>query len=347
MGINKSILVSLGLSVVAFQLAAGQSFLSDVSKSGTSAATFLEIPVGATAIAMGGASVSMANDATSLYWNPSACALVTGNDFVASHTNWIADTRFDFGGVVIPLGGFGTLGFSLASLSMADMMVRTVEKPEGTGEYFSAGDMDVGLSYARRLTDRFAIGFTVKYVQERIWHESASAFALDVGTSFKTDLFGGMTIGAALYNFGTKMQLDGRDTRQFIRIDPTKQGSNDRIPTDIEVNSWDLPLLFQIGVSTSVVSMDGYRWTVAIDALHPSDDYESINTGTEFAYHNYLFVRAGYQSLFLDQHEGGLSFGVGVASGSLINGVAVKFDYAFRDMGRLQSVNTFSVDAQF
>ena len=347
MGINKSILVSLGLSIIAFQLAAGQSFLSNVSKTGTAAATFLEIPVGAASIAMGGASVSMVNDATSLYWNPAACALVTHNDFVASHTNWIADTRFDFGGVIIPLGGFGALGISFTSLSMADMKVRTVEMPEGTGEYFSAGDIAAGLSYARQLTDRFAVGFTVKYIQERIWHESADAFALDAGTSFKTDLFGGMTIGAALYNFGTKLQLAGRDTRQFIRIDPTKQGSNDRIPTDIEVDSWDLPLLFQIGVSSNVLKTENYRWTVAVDALHPSDDYESINAGTELAYQGFLYLRTGYQSLFLDQHEGGLSFGIGVASSSLINGIAVKFDYAFRDMSRLQSVHTFSVDAQF
>ena len=277
----------------------GQGFVSDVSKTATNGAVFLEIPVGAAAIGMGGAFVSIANDATSLYWNPAGTASLTQNQFIAVHTGWIANTRFDFGGFVLPLGGFGTLGFAFTSLSMDDMKVRTVELPEGTGEFFSAGDLAGGITYSRTLTDRFAIGFTGKYIRQSIWHESAEAFAFDAGTVFKTDLFGGMTIGAALSNFGTTMRLNGRDTRTFIRVDPSKQGSNDKIPTDIEMESWNLPLLFQIGVSTDVLRGESMRWTVAADALHPSDDYESMNIGTEFSYQDYLFVRGGYQSLFL------------------------------------------------
>src|SRR5512140_3594853 len=189
----------------------GQGSVNDVSKSGTTAAAFLEIPVGASAIGMGSAFVSVSHDATSLYWNPSGIAALSQNELVATHTGWIADTRFDFAGLVLPLGWFGTVGFSFTSLSMDDMKVRTVDQPEGTGEFFSAGDLAAGISYARQLTDRFAIGFTGKYVRQSIWHESAAAFAIDAGTSFKTDLFGGMVIGATLVNFGTKLQMSGRD----------------------------------------------------------------------------------------------------------------------------------------
>jgi hypothetical protein len=324
-----------------------QTFVSDVSKTATNAAVFLEIPVGAPAIGMGGAFTSVANDATSLYWNPAGSASLQQSQFMAVHTGWIADTRFDFGGLVMPLGLFGTLGVSFTSLTMDDMKVRTVDNPEGTGELFSAGDLAAGITYSRKVTDRFAIGFTIKYIRESIWHESAEAFAFDAGTTFKTDLFGGMTVGAVMSNFGTDMTLNGRDTRTFIRIDPSKQGSNDKIPTDLEMESWSLPLLFQFGVSTNVMKSEGVRWTVAADALHPSDDYESMNLGTEFAYQDYLFLRAGYQSLFLNDHEGGLSLGVGIASNSLINAISIKVDYAYRDMGRLESVHTFSVAAQF
>ncbi len=72
---------------------------------------------------------------------------------------------------------------------MADELVRTVDQPEGTGEFFSAGDIAVGLSYARNLTDRFSIGFSAKYIQETIWHESASAIAIDAGTTFQNRSF--------------------------------------------------------------------------------------------------------------------------------------------------------------
>lgn len=344
---KRHILYILLAVVVMSVIGYGQDVVNNVSKTGTTAAAYLEIPVGASAIGMGGAFVSIANDPTSLYWNAAGSALLTKNEFIAVHTTWIADTKFDFGGFVLPLGELGTLGFSFTSLSIADMKVRTVELPEGTGEYFSASDIAAGVSYARKLTDRFAIGFTAKYLQQSIWHETATAFAIDAGTIFKTDLFGGMVIGASLSNFGTPMKLSGRDTRQFIRLDPTKTGSNDRIPTNVELDSWELPLQFQFGISTNVMKQENYRWTVAVDAIHPSDNYESLNLGSEFAYNNNFFLRGGYQSLFLDQAEGGFSFGLGVASAAFTNDVTFKFDYAYRDMGRLESVHTFSLNLGF
>jgi len=57
------------------------------------------------------------------------------------------------------------------------------------------------------------------------------------------------------------------------------------------------------------VKDDEYRWTVAVDALHPSDDYESLSVGTELAFREFLCVRAGYIPLFLDEAEGGLALG--------------------------------------
>jgi len=41
----------------------------------------------------------------------------------------------------------------------------------------------IGLSYARRLTEDFRVGVTVKYVEQRIWNESAVGVAFDVGHS--------------------------------------------------------------------------------------------------------------------------------------------------------------------
>ena len=319
-----------------------------VSKTATVAATFLEIPVGASAVAMGSAFVSLANDATSLYWNPAGSAWLVQSEVLAVHTNWIGDTRFDFASFVLPLEEFGTVGFNVTSLSMDDMKVTTVEKPEGTGEYFSAGDLAVGVSYAHRLTDRFTIGFNAKYIQQSIWHESANAFAIDVGTIFRTDLIGGLTIGASLSNFGTPMKMSGRDARQFGMLDPTKQGTNSQIPQDIELDSWDLPLLFQIGVSTTPFKTDNYRFTIAADALHPNDNYESINVGGEFAFQDILFLRGGYNALGLPEREGGASFGFGISSNSFLSSTTtVKFDYAFRDMGRLSNINVFSLSVRF
>ena len=320
---------------------------TNVSKVATTSATFLEIPVGAAAVGMGGAFVSLANDASALYWNVGGISTIDKYDFQLASMEWIGDTRFNFAGLVLPLGEFGTLGLSFTSLSMDDMVVRTVEKPEGTGEFFSAGDISFGLSYARNLTDRFSLGFTFKYVQEKIWHMTAQGFAIDAGTLFRTDILGGMVIGASISNFGTAMKLEGRDTRYFIRVDENKEGSNDRIPTNIELDSWDLPLIFRLGLSTNAIQNDTYRFTATLDAIHPNNDFESLNIGGEFAFMEFLMIRGGYNALFLADGEGGLSLGVGVNSTLLFSDTIFQFDYAFRDFGRLQNVHMFSLEFKF
>jgi len=334
-----TIIIAFGLSSV--------NLLSQTSKVGTTAAAFLEIGPGSVATGMGGAFVSVANDATALYWNPAGIGNFTSNEVTIFHANWIASTSFDYAALVLPLGGVGNIGFSFTSLSMADEKVTTVDQPEGTGEYYSAGDIAVGLSYARNLTDRFAIGFTAKYIQETIWHESASAVAVDVGTIFRTDLLNGLVIGASISNFGTQEKMNGSDIRTFNRIDPTKLGSNNQVPFDIELDSWDLPFLFQIGVSTNVIKNDDYRLLVSVDALHPNNNYESMNIGGEFSFRDYLFVRGGYRNLFLTDSEGGACFGIGVNSKLLFSEDFVRFDYAFRNFGRLNYVHTLSVDIKF
>ena len=258
-------------------LLVGQTnYSQNVSKTGTTVASFLEIGVGAPANSMGGAFVGLANDASTLYWNVGGIATLDQYEAILVHTNWIADTKFDFAGLVIPLGDFGNFGLSFTSLSMEDMKVTTVEQPDGTGENFSASDISVALSFAKKFTDRFSIGITAKYIKQSIWHMSASAFAIDAGTLFRTDLLGGMTIGAVMSNFGTPMRLEGRDTRYFISVDPTKQGSNDRIPTNIDLDSWDLPLYFQIGVSTYAFQYDNYKLRISADALVPNNDHQSF-----------------------------------------------------------------------
>jgi opacity protein-like surface antigen len=113
------------------------------------------------------------------------------------------------------------------------------------------------------------------------------------------------------------------------------------------MDSWDLPLIFQIGVSTKILNTQDYKITIAIDALHPNNDNESMNAGMEFAFKDYFYVRGGYQSLFLKDSEGGLTLGVGVNTKMLFSNTIVNFDYAYRDFGRLENVHIFSVGLKF
>jgi hypothetical protein len=325
--------------------AGGQSSAQDVSKVGTTAADFLQIDVGARATAMGGAFVAMANDASAMYWNPAGLSSVTGGELIASHTKWIGDLNFDYVGVALAAGG-GVAGVSVTYFSVPEMIVRTVDRQEGTGETFDAADMALGVSYGRAVTDRFSIGFTGKFIRERIWNSEASAFAIDIGTSFRTDFIGGMTVAATMYNFGTEMKLNGRDIRTFVDPDPTELGNNGRIPADYELNAFSLPLNFEFGISSKLINTRMNQLTINADALHPNSNTESLNLGAEYGFQQRFFLRGGYRGLFLDEGEGGLSAGIAIHQ-KLFEGGLAKLEYAYRDGGRLGGLHVIGFGLTF
>ncbi len=324
----------------------GAAEAQKVSKAGTTAGEFLQIGVGARATALGGAFVAAADDAGALYWNPAGLSHVRRGEAIATHSEWLADVNFDYVGITFRSGGLGTLGASLTMLNVPDMLVRTEDRQEGTGETFDAADMAVGLSLGRAVTDRFSVGVTAKFIQQRIWHSSGTGFAVDLGTQFRTDFFGGLTIGAVLYNFGTDMRLSGRDLRTFVDPDPTQQGNNDRVPANYELDAWSLPLNFQIGISTRPIDTRMHRLLLAVDALHPSSDYESVNAGVEYGYQDRFFLRGGFKSFFLEDAEGGLSGGLGVRQPMFYDG-EVRLDYAYRTAGRLNGVHVIGLGVTF
>jgi len=320
-------------------------FASNVSKVGITAAPFLEIGVGARAIGMGSAFVGSANDASALYWNAAGIARLERPEAILAHTEWIADMRFDYAGFVLPLGSFGTIGGSLTSLGMEDMMVQTVDRPEGTGEYFSAGDIAMALTYAFNLTSNFSIGFTGKFIQQHIWKESAWGIALDVGTLFTTG-FRGLRIGASLSNFGTDMKMSGKDLLVYHDIDENRLGNNERIFAELHTESWSLPLHFQIGLAMEMFQDDFHRLTMATDAVHPSDNTESVHLGMEYAFREMFFIRAGYKNLFLKDSEEGLTLGGGIWMRFLGN-IQFRLDYAYADFGRLLNAQRLTLGIVF
>ena len=339
---TRTLFLAGALAVISATSAGGQN----VSKVGTTAGEFLLIGVGPRAMAQGGAFVAAADDVSSLYWNPAGLAHLSNSEVLATHSEWLVDINFDYVGIGLKMGNLGTLGFALTILSVPEQLVRTEDRQEGTGETFDAADMAVAVTYSRIVTDRFSVGVTVKFIQQRIWHSSSSGFAIDLGTQFRTDFFGGLTIGAALFNFGSEMRMSGRDLRTFVDPDPRQLGNNSRIPANYELDGFDLPLNFQFGVTSRPLNTRMHQLTVSVDALHPSSNNESVNVGMEYGFQSRVFIRAGYQSLFLEDNVGGLSGGLGIHQ-TLFTGSTAKLDYAYRTAGRLGGIHIVGLAVTF
>ncbi len=320
---------------------ANGQLLRSTAKTGTTAAQFLKIGVGGRAAAMGGAQAGSLNDLSAIYWNPAGLSrLDIGSEIALTHVNWLADINYDFAAAVLPMGSAGTFGFSLTSFRVPEDLVRTVETPEGDGRYWDAGALAFGVSYARNLTERFSIGVNVKYIRETVWNESSSGFAIDIGTLYLSEI-PGLSLGASITNFGTKMRLEGRDL--YFNLDPNNDpGSGpNNIPAEYRIGEYDLPLMFRIGVGYEIVRTGDFKVTVAADAVHPNDNTEYVNTGAEVGWSNILYGRIGYRNLFQEDAEGsttgGLAWGFGFHYG-IVNTTTVKFDFGVIDYGRLNKV---------
>jgi opacity protein-like surface antigen len=314
-------------------------------KVGTTAAPFLGIGVGPRAAAMGGAFVAHASDVSALYWNPGAVSRPGRSQVMAAHTSWLVETSYNWVGLQLALDESNAIGISLIQLDYGEDRVTSVTQPDGTGERWSAQDLAIGVSYARNLTDRFSLGGSVKYITQRIWNESASAFAADIGLLFITP-FDDLRLGMSLSNFGTSMQLDGKDLVQRIDLDPGSTGTNKTIVASLKTDSWDLPLFFRVGVAYDLVRNDLFTVTTALDAVRPNDNDEYLNAGCELAYRDLFYVRAGYKTLFLSDSEEGFTAGLGV-NYPLFGSTAASIDYTYQEFGVFKNVQTITFGVTF
>jgi hypothetical protein len=174
---------------------------------------------------------------------------------------------------------------------------------------------------------------------------NASSVAVDLGVQYRTP-FDDMILAMSISNFGTKMRLDGNTTLVLFDSDPNSSGNNDKIPAYLETNDWALPLIFRVGVAYDPIKSENHKLTLALDALHPSDNYESVNVGGEYTFMDLLSIRGGYQSLFLDEAEQTFALGFGIKK-QIIGNVTLYFDYAYQDFGRLSDIQKFSFGMSF
>jgi len=168
---------------------------------------------------------------------------------------------------------------------------------------------------------------------------------VDLGVRYVTP-FDGIVLAASMSNFGSKMRMDGNSALVLYDGDNTTTGNNGNIPAYLETEEWELPLLFRVGIDYQPIVTDMHKVTVALDAAHPSDDYESINVGLEYTFSEFISLRGGYKSLFLKDSEESFTFGFGIQQ-RLVGNILLKVDYAYGDFGRLSEIQKFSLGIAF
>jgi hypothetical protein len=304
------------------------------AKVGTAGVKFLSIGLSPVALGMGEAYVAVANDASSVFWNPAGLANVKGKAIFFGHTEWIVDTRLPAFVYITDIGTFGKLGFFVGGVYSSNFEeVRLT--PQGdiqfTGKTFSYIGIQAGLSYARYFTDRFAVGVNLKGVYEGYGdYTNCATVALDAGTYFHTG-WKTLRIAMSLQHLGPDMTPSGT----YILWE-SKAGN--LVETEKKYRSYPLPMVFRLGAAMEVYKDALHRVTIATEAVHPNDNVETIAFGTEYSFAELLFLRVGYN---INKDEGGFSAGAGFAPGN------ISLDYSFSDFGSLPDIHRLGLSLRF
>ncbi len=326
----------MGMAVAILTLGAGPALAGTEERLGTSGAPELRLPVGARSVALAGANLGSVSGAEALYYNPAGLA---GSDIrtevLFSNTQYIADMKVNYVAVAQAAGG-GMVGLSAKVLSIGDIPYTTETAPDGTGEIFSPTFSTLGVSYARRVTDRVNFGGTAYYIAERILQETAAGVAFDFGFQYDTD-FHGMHLGMSMRDFGPNLGFSGSD---FERLQQVSGDDPQAFPRSLGLSAakFELPSAFLFGASLPLVR--GSESTLMLHGLYQSNSFavDEGRFGAEFMYRKDFALRAGYKLTSNDDDLFGLSYGVGLRVP--LGGPSVWIDYAG------QTVSDFFDDVQ-
>ena len=361
--------IAMGLFLMAAPAAYGQQEgdtpPTDLSKVGTSAANFLKLPVGARALALGGGGVATVKDATALYWNPAGIGALDRMTLAYNRSQLYAGITHTFTGFILPMGLNTRLGVSYIGLDSGEMEVTTVDEPDGTGEFFSVLNTSIGLTISQIMTDRFTLGITGKWIQERIQRAVANGVALDVGSTFNTGLLG-TRLGMAILNMGPKMSLSGPDLEFTRQIDEEPGEITAGLNPDATLGTleYDIPLMFRMGVSidllggiSTFMANDQNRVTALVDIEDANDQVARLGVSFEYAWNEMVYARFGYRvrgklsdqlgDRLAGRYREQFTMGYGLGLTTDVGGYAVQLDYGIADYADLGSVSQFFLSFGF
>ena len=249
-------------------------------KAGINAAAFLKVGVGARQIGMGSAVTSLNGDVTNIFWNPAGVALHDEKAQVSfTYNSWIGGLTQNAVAASYNMEGFGTIGLGVMTFGIsgipadrdvypANPLLQAQQIDLASSDTYDYMDLLAQVTYSAYVMDRLTLGASVKFINEKIDDQNATAFGFDLGSVYN--------IGIYNWNIGARLSNLGSDLKFYDYASP-------------------IPLTFSIGTSLVPVRIGESSLTLAVDAVKPQDGQQYYSSGLEYNYNNMVFLRGGWK----------------------------------------------------
>ncbi|MBI4423833.1 MAG: PorV/PorQ family protein [Elusimicrobia bacterium] len=314
------------IAVLITQLLLPSGFLQAAGP-GTSAAPFLNLGFGARVSALGEAVVAIADDASTVYYNPAGLAFGPAEgprptEMHLSHSLHLQDIR------VTQLGLMRRpYAVHLTHVGVAGIERRSSEtvQPEGS---FGASDVALSLAHGRRVGP-VAAGAALRLIRQTIGERSASAYAVDLSVLRRFESMP-VSVGAGIMNLGSSVR--------FIE------------------QAYPLPTTIRAGVTYGLTRSFPHALSAQLDL--PRDGAPVIRLSLEYLGFGPFALRAGYRTQGGPQRDAalgrqlgstasGLSEFYGMFMGAGFRSKLGALDYSIVPFGELGTAHRFSIGLKF
>lgn len=177
------------------------------AEEGGYAGAFLRMGVGAKALGMGGAFVSVADDASAIHYNPAALSFIRERVFTTAYRALSLDRKFKYLGYVQPLRHEAGVGIGWISAGLDDIDGRD-EDGQPT-EKLSDSENAITFCFSKRTIPHLAFGLAIRYFQQKLAGVSAYTVGLGFGGIYRKEKK--FSVGASVQNLRSRYSWDTKD----------------------------------------------------------------------------------------------------------------------------------------
>lgn len=292
----KHIYRSLALVAISVAIPFTGAFAGNEDRVGQAGATELLINPFARSAGWAGANTSMVRGLEAQYLNVAGTAFTKKTEVLFAHTNWLGGAGVSINSFGITQGvgkdKTGSIGLSVMSMNFGDLLVTTVNQPEGGIGTFTPNLTNIGLSYAKEFSNSIYGGIVLRSITQSISDVRASGICFDAGVQYITGKTENIRFGISLRNVGPRMKYNG-DGLSFRGTIPTTGAS---LTVQQRNDAFELPSLLNIGGAYIFDFTDKHKLSIAANFTSNSFSKDQFQGGVEYSFNKMFMVRGGYMA---------------------------------------------------